>query len=551
MGLRPTPTAHHTDEKRAAELHVRISQDTFDSAVQENIDEFGMEPDEAVADAKQQFESQGVNLSNVLLRAPGAPAEDDPPAVQAVRRLEALMEEAEEEETLELVYGQGRMKINFLRFAGASAPAVALSEAAAALRAECAKDKGGASVAGHHGAVDALVSSALALYRMPAALPPVLEALALVLMDAENRERLGVRGLAVVVALIRDHDGVAAVQRGALLAARAAMLVHESNRQQLVTSAGILKLAAKALADYADGDAATFLAACSVVRASTLADDARARASKGIEHAKAAVELGVLPRLLAAARGPMAKAPAQLAELLATLSRLAVTDTICSKLAGMDALSLAISELANHMTEAAVAKQACFFLASISGNDGCKDSIVRNSGHVAIIQAMLLHPTNAALQIDAVAALGNMCLRMPQNCAAVAEAGGLGAVVTAFATHIGHPRMQSKGCLAVRNLVGRNEELRQPLIDLDVETPLRATMAAHADGPTHNQAKAALRDLHLSVHMEEAWQGMVGESKTLEQGEADGENHWDKFLDNPVAQEAIKRELDAMGISPE
>ena len=38
----------------------------------------------------------------------------------------------------------------------------------------------------------------------------------------------------------------------------------------------------------------------------------------------------------------MAKAPAQLAELLATLSRLAVTDTICSKLAGMDALSLAI-----------------------------------------------------------------------------------------------------------------------------------------------------------------------------------------------------------------
>ena len=191
------------------------------------------------------------------------------------------------------------------------------------------------------------------------------------------------------------------------------------------------------------------------------------------------------------------------------------------------------------------------FLASISGNDGCKDSIVRNSGHVAIIQAMLLHPTNAALQIDAVAALGNMCLRMPQNCAAVAEAGGLGAVVTAFATHIGHPRMQSKGCLAVRNLVGRNEELRQPLIDLDVETPLRATMAAHADGPTHNQAKAALRDLHLSVHMEEAWQGMVGESKTLEQGEADGENHWDKFLDTPVAQEAIKRELDAMGISPE
>ena len=39
MGLRPTPTAHHTDEKRAAELHVRISQDTFDSAVQSQLRE--------------------------------------------------------------------------------------------------------------------------------------------------------------------------------------------------------------------------------------------------------------------------------------------------------------------------------------------------------------------------------------------------------------------------------------------------------------------------------------------------------------------------------
>ena len=34
----------------------------------------------------------------------------------------------EEEETLELVYGQGRMKINFLRFAGADAPASVLDQ---------------------------------------------------------------------------------------------------------------------------------------------------------------------------------------------------------------------------------------------------------------------------------------------------------------------------------------------------------------------------------------------------------------------------------------
>ena len=36
----------------------RISQETFDSVVQENIDDFAMSPEEAVADAVQQFISQ-------------------------------------------------------------------------------------------------------------------------------------------------------------------------------------------------------------------------------------------------------------------------------------------------------------------------------------------------------------------------------------------------------------------------------------------------------------------------------------------------------------
>merc|ERR1719163_2150669 len=151
------------------------------------------------------------------------------------------------------------------------------------------------------------------------------------------------------------------------------------------------------------------------------------------------MELKVAPRLVDAIKGSVGQSsPAAMAELLATLSRLAVTDQICSQLAELNALPLAITELGKHMTDAAVAKQACFFLASISGNDACKGSIVAGYGHVAIIQAMLLHPNNAGMQTDAVSAIGNMCLRMPNNCEAVAEAGGLPVVVTAFSTHLGY-----------------------------------------------------------------------------------------------------------------
>ena len=81
------------------------------------------------------------------------------------------------------------------------------------------------------------------------------------------------------------------------------------------------------------------------------------------------------------------------------------------------------------------------------------------------------------MQTDGVAALGNMCLRMPNNCEAVAEAGGLPAIVQAFTQHINHPRMQSKAPLTVRNLVGRNPELIPQLLELGVEAPLREVMA--------------------------------------------------------------------------
>eukprot|EP01137_Pigoraptor_chileana_P006667 Opistho-2@51243 len=44
----------------------RITQETFNAVVEENIAEFGMTREEAVEDAKLQFDSQGVDLSNVV-----------------------------------------------------------------------------------------------------------------------------------------------------------------------------------------------------------------------------------------------------------------------------------------------------------------------------------------------------------------------------------------------------------------------------------------------------------------------------------------------------
>jgi len=316
MGLRPENQSFaKQDDKKAAALYARISQETFDQAVQENIDEFEMEPEEALADAISQFDSQGVNLDNIVKRVPGAAAEDDPPAIQAVRALQDAITAAgesddAEDETLEEKFGSGMMKLTF--FKCDASMAVAVTEAAAALRTECQRDKTQLALIVHNGAVDALISSALALIGSPSALPPVLECLAVVVMDAEAREQLGVRGLCALVAILRRHESSTAVLTAGFHAVRAAMLVHETHRQQMVGMAGVLPIIVRTMKAHKEHKE-TFLAACGALRACTLSDDLRSRTSKGIEHAKAAVELQVLPLLLAAARSPMCASASSLA----------------------------------------------------------------------------------------------------------------------------------------------------------------------------------------------------------------------------------------------
>jgi hypothetical protein len=46
-------------------MEKRISQETFDGVVKENVEEFDMPLKEAIADAVQQFLSQGVNLESI------------------------------------------------------------------------------------------------------------------------------------------------------------------------------------------------------------------------------------------------------------------------------------------------------------------------------------------------------------------------------------------------------------------------------------------------------------------------------------------------------
>lgn len=68
--------------------------------------------------------------------------------------------------------------------------------------------------------------------------------------------------------------------------------------------------------------------------------------------------------------------------------------------------------------------------------------------------------------------------------------------------------MQKQGCLAIRNLVARNQEHCELILALGAEDIINESLQ---NKETHDEAKAALRDLGCKVELTERWTGAHGE----------------------------------------
>lgn len=70
-----------------------ITQETFDAVVKENVEEFGLELEEARKDAIKQFIAQGVDLTNIVTDGP-TEGDQTHTIVLALQNLSKLLENA-------------------------------------------------------------------------------------------------------------------------------------------------------------------------------------------------------------------------------------------------------------------------------------------------------------------------------------------------------------------------------------------------------------------------------------------------------------------------
>ncbi|XP_030365135.1 armadillo repeat-containing protein 6 [Strigops habroptila] len=459
----------------------QITQETFDDAVQENMTEFEMDPEEAVREAVQQFESQGVDLSNI---------------VKAVRPPASENGQKQKHEIL--------LTLDALGKAVADSDLAEVAEQLVVFTAQCKEQLAFRCLAGQNGAYPVVFSACQvasgdrnlmlkAFYTLSA------------LLDGQP-DLLDSAGQDLLLQTLQEYREDADMVLAGIRCVRHACLKHEQNRQDFVKG-GILPLLTGAIIQHRHS-ADVVRAAASALRIMTFDDDIRVPFGHAHDHAKMIVLENDGLRVLIEAAKAFTDNSSVLSELCATLSRLSVRNEFCQEIVDLGGLNFMVSLLADCIDHPDVVKQVLSAIRAVAGNDDVKDAIVSAGATDLIVLAISHHLANPQICEQGCAALCMLALRKPENCSVIMEGGGALAALQAMKAHPREVAVQKQACMLIRNLVARSRDFSQPILEMGAENLITEARATHRD--CDDVAKAALRDLGCKVELRELWTGQKG-----------------------------------------
>ncbi|KAJ8357730.1 hypothetical protein SKAU_G00205240 [Synaphobranchus kaupii] len=457
----------------------RITQDTFDAVVKENIDELEMDAAEALNDAVEQFQSQGVDLSNIVQAVPTA-----------------AKDETKDEQTHEVLQA-----LEALQNSQSSPPS---GEHLERFTEQCKKGFAQRYLAAQKDAYPTILSCCKKAEEDGGALLAALSALS-ALTDGQP-DLLDVQGRDFLIGLLgahREHPALVCVCARVI---RHCCLKHEQNRQDLV-KAGVLGLLTGAIARLGR-NAEVVKEASAALRVMTFDDDVRVPFGQAHDHAKMIVlEHSGLKVIVEAAKAHPNNMNV-LSELCRTLSHLAVRNEFCQDIVELGGLKFMMTLLADSLDHQELVKQVLSALRAIAGNDDVKDAIVKAGGTELIVMAMNRHMSNPQVCEQGCAAMCVLALRKPDNCNVIMDTGGALATLQAMKTHPGEVSVQKQSCMLLRNLVARTQTFTQPILEMGAEALIGQALTTHPD--CGDMGRAALRDLGCQVELRELWTGKKG-----------------------------------------
>lgn len=445
--------------------------------VRENIEEFEMELNEAIEDAKEQFRTQGVDLSNLITSYIKDPESGNLKHTNPVKdALDKIKESLQEDKSETLSQGLKELSL------------------------ECNKNENNRKFATSKNALSLVYSSCYHAYLVKGKdiLSVGLDALSSCLVGQGNLA--DAKMIEFLTTCLKEIKEELLVEK-TVKASRFACIKSESNRQTFVEH-GVIPCLVAHLREYKHSSEIV-TATCAALRVLTFDDDMTVAFGKAHEHAKLIVAENAFAIILGLLE--TCKDVEGASELCGTLSRLAVRNEYCKDIVDQGGLTMVLKLLQEHMTNQNIAKQVCTLLRAIAGNDDVKTSIVDSGGLGLIVAAMTTHAKQPMVAEQGCAALGSIALRSPSNCTAIVGRGGVEAILKAMQIHADSIGVQKQACLAIRNLVARNPEHCDILLEAGAESLIRDAKDSVTD--CDDLAKAALRDLGCAVELQELWTG--------------------------------------------
>lgn len=455
----------------------KISQETFDEAVKTNIEDFGMDPEEALQGAIEEFQMQGYDLTGIIKSAEGTNL-DEHAVSTSTRELEEALNTmgADEASAIDL---EPLAKL----FDNSSSSETLQQNIAVALKANT---------------VPVLIralgtASATSACAVAAVLTQIL-----VTPDARS-SFADAEGPAAIMTLLSKQAASDELKLQLLVVAEAACSMDEENKCKFM-EAGLGKMALDLLQQPAC-PGSTVTAACKVLKSMAAADDERPPASKAFQHARQLAQSNSMP-VLAGLLERFADEDADVTSaVLLTLRQLAANNEICKEFADAGGVSKCLQVLQSSLDNRGLVAACCSALRQLTNSDEVKKTILEAHGLELLLRVLTMYEAAASVLEPALGIVTNLLLRNPEGADEAAQLGCVDVLTDLMAANPQQGQVQRQGSMAIRNMVVRNPDIRPMFLAKGAEDLLRAAKKQHP-GPCRDVASAALRDLGIDNYQD-------------------------------------------------
>ncbi len=483
----------------------RISQETFDEVVNENIEDLDMEPKEALADAITQFKSQGVDLKNIDITGGVGRAEMEA-ALASLKTFVTSNEVFDAKTNSTIIQYDSKQKNDVINN---------LNTFCDPKCEQHIRNREMMNPNGLNNLLELLIpdqENELLINTMK--LVSLLSKYSLELRDfiepgGSARISKIIDGRLKLLQSNENEDDNILVIRFACALARS--VSKSENNKNMLSRTGTMDSIATIITLYSkiattiddDGNdnkyAALVSDACVVMRSLCVHDDMRREMSCAMDNGKFFLSTNGIVSSLMAASSSFKKSPGLAGQALAAAKTLVTTEDAVKTMALHGAMTLPAEILAFPNAETQLIRNCLGLMRNLCADDLRKDKLVDDGSMRLTVAAMSKEENfvDGTLMEHGAACLAAMSLRSPTNSYRIAETGAIDILVKGMRRHPSHGAYQRQCSLCIRNISARCTDLRQNILDTGAEEVLRS---AGRIQEAVDEAYAALRDLGCEVH---------------------------------------------------